>query len=127
MSNDAFGSLQVVRALASLLACSGAAWAGDLRVQVSWGHRSPAAQACYVRFDAQEVVVNEARPVDVESGDSVAAGVFRTMAGGGDVDGADLRLSCEDVAVRAVDSVHSTWAYLLEHGDGLHRVAHEHV
>jgi hypothetical protein len=118
VNKDAPGS-QVLRALAivPLLAWSAAVWAGDLHVQVSWGHRSPAARTCYVRFDARDIVVTETRAIDVEPGDSVTAGVFQTMSGGGDVDGAYLRLAFEDVDVREVDTVHSTWAYLLEHGD----------
>ena len=118
VTKDALG-FQVVRtlAIAPLLACSATAWAGDLQVQVSWGHRSPAARACYARFDARDIVVSETRAIDVEPGDFVNAGIFQTMSGGGDVDGADLRLSYEDIAVREVDTAHSTWTYLLEHGD----------
>jgi hypothetical protein len=88
-----------------------------VQVRVSWGHRSPAAHAWYVRFDTGNINVNGMRALDAEPADSLIAGVFQTMSGAGDVDGAQLRLSCEDVTVREFDAVHSTWAYLLEHGD----------
>lgn len=93
------------------------AFVENMHVRVSWGHRAPAAQDRSVRFEGANLDVNDVRALDTEVGDTLTTNVFQTRAGGGDVDGADLRLSFEDLAVQNVESVHSTWAYLLEHGD----------
>ena len=99
------------------LAWAAVASAEDIKVRVSWGHRSTESRPYYVRFDAQEVTLGGHVAKDLETSDKVSAGVYTTTAGAGDIDGVSLELSFVDIAVRDIDNLHSIWAYLIEHGD----------
>ncbi len=99
------------------LAWAAVASAEDIKVRVSWGHRSTESRPYYVRFDAQEVTLGGHVAKDLETSDKVSAGVYTTTAGAGDIDGVSLELSFADIAVRDIDNLHSIWAYLIEHGD----------
>ncbi len=103
------------------LAWAAVASAEDIKVRVSWGHRSTESRPYYVRFDAQEVTLGGHVAKDLETSDKVSAGVYTTTAGAGDIDGVSLELSFADIAVRDIDNLHSIWAYLIEHGDAAAR------
>jgi hypothetical protein len=89
----------------------------QLKLRLSWGHRSKDATAFYVIFNAQGMEIADVSGRDLESGDQFSEGAWVTQAGSGDVDGVELTLRYPETPVRIIDNLHSIWAYLIEHSD----------
>jgi hypothetical protein len=90
---------------------------GQLKLRLSWGHRSKDATAFYVKFNAEAVEIADVSGRDLEPADQFKEGAWVTQAGGGDVDGLELTLRYQEIPVRIIDNLHSIWAYLIEHSD----------
>jgi hypothetical protein len=104
---------------------------GQLKLRLSWGHRSKDATAFYVRFKTEAVEIADVSGRELEPADQFTEGAWvrdpisqknsemgtLTQAGGGDVDGVELTLRYQETPVRIISNLHSIWAYLIEHSD----------
>jgi hypothetical protein len=89
----------------------------QLKLTLSWGHRSKDASAFYFKFLTEAVKIADVSGRDLESTDQFEEDIIVTQAGGGDVDGVELTLQYHETTVRMIDNLHSIWAYLIEHSD----------
>jgi len=89
----------------------------DLKVNISWGYRSEKDTAFHVKLLSEGMDTASASGTDMESGDTVHDGFWKTHAGGGDVDGLEFTLRYPEIDVKLTDNVHSIWAYLIKHSD----------
>jgi hypothetical protein len=91
----------------------------SLRVRLSWGYRSPQAAPWFVKLvpAASGMQIQDATGWNLEESDGVAAGVGRTTAGAGDVDGVEFTLKYQEPAESKPRTEHSIWNYLLTHSD----------
>jgi hypothetical protein len=90
---------------------------GQLKLRLTWGHRSQEATAFYVKFNVEGMEIADVSGRDLEPGDQFKDGAWVTKAGGGDVDGVELMLRYPVTSVRKISNLHSIWAYLIEHSD----------
>jgi hypothetical protein len=107
-------SLPVI-ALTSLLMAAEAP--NELRVHVSWGHRSPNATAFRIKVLTEQVEIAGTSAEDMEADDTPDEGLWRTTAGAGDVDGLVLTLRYTGAPIKEIQDLHSIWKYLIEHSD----------
>ena len=108
-----FVHLQVI-VLASVLT------AGEnqqLKLKLSWGHRSTKAGPFHVGFLAEGMEIADISARSMEPEDKFEEGICLTQAGSGDVDAVELTLRYPNTPVREIDNLHSIWAYLIEHSD----------
>jgi hypothetical protein len=89
----------------------------ELKLRLSWGHRSEDATSFFVKFLPEAVEIKEASGQALEPEDQLADGAWVTRAGGYDVDGAELTLRYRETPVPIIGKLHSIWAYLIEHSD----------
>ncbi len=89
----------------------------ELKVRVSWGHRSASATAFQLKVLTEQADITDTLAEGMEAEDQVEQGLWRTTAGAGDVDGLLLTLRYADVPVREIQNPHSIWKYLFEHSD----------
>jgi hypothetical protein len=90
---------------------------GELKLRLSWGHRSEDATAFYVKFQAEAVEIADVSGRALEPVDQFTEGAWVTQAGGSDVDGVELTLRYPETSVQMIGKLHSIWAYLIEHSD----------
>jgi hypothetical protein len=89
----------------------------DVRVQLSWGHRTGEARWFQMALAGRHVVVGRVTAGSWESGDAMAgASAWRTRAGGGDVDAATVELSWTPPGPPPLKA-HSIWQHLLDQGE----------
>ncbi|PYV39777.1 MAG: hypothetical protein DMG09_08300 [Acidobacteria bacterium] len=96
-----------------------AADSGDLKVRLSWGHRSPSARPYYVKLvpaDSAIQVLN-ASGDSLEPGDGFKEGAWQTTAGQGDVDGVTLTLRYSSKSSTRIQNLHIIWADLIAQSD----------
>ena len=96
-----------------------AADSGDLKVRLSWGHRSPSARPYYVKLvpaDSAIQVLN-ASGDSLEPGDGFKEGAWQTTAGQGDVDGVTLTLRYYSRSSTRIQNLHIIWADLIAQSD----------
>ena len=91
--------------------------AAELKVHISWGHRSASAASFQVKALTEQVDLADTSAEGMETGDQLDNGLWRTTAGAGDVDGLLLMLSYADAPVKEIENLHSIWKYLFEHSD----------
>ena len=92
---------------------------GDLKVRLSWGHRSPSARPYYVKLvpaDSAIQVLN-ASGDSLEPGDGFKEGAWQTTAGQGDVDGVTLTLRYSSKSSTRIQNLHIIWADLIAQSD----------
>jgi hypothetical protein len=90
----------------------------QLKVRISWGHRTPSPTAFYVKLAGREgMLVEQSTPVGLEDGEGQVDGAWRTRAGGGDVDGINAVLRYPQPAARQRRQEHSIWTHLLREAD----------
>ena len=87
-----------------------------LKVRLSWGHRSAAAQPFRIGFLTNGVGVAQIAPDGFEAGDTLQGGVCETRAGAGDVDAVTADVSWPKPA-KPPRKPHSIWQHLLDHGE----------
>lgn len=99
----------------------GVAWAqiGEFKVRASWGHRSPAGTPFYVKIrpGGGGLGVTHTTGVGLEPGEGLKQGVWRTRAGGGDVDGAEFDLTFPSSTHFDRRAAQSLWAKLIRDSD----------
>ena len=94
------------------------ALAGEqLKVRLSWGHRTPAAVAHFVKAVPHDLEIVEVEPLGLEPGERIGPDAWQTQAGGGDVDGVELVLRCRQVGVEPLKNLPATWRDLIALGD----------
>ncbi len=91
--------------------------AGELRLHVSWGHASTEASPFDLAFSSEAITVADVQPEGLEPGEELRDGVWRTRAGGGDVDGVCLILRFDEVPVTTPDDLNSMWRDLIALSD----------
>jgi len=89
----------------------------QLKLRISWGHRSADVCSFHVGFLAEGMEIADISPRDMEPEDTFEKGICLTQAGNNDVDALELMLRYPDVSVREIDNLHSIWAYLIGHSD----------
>lgn len=89
----------------------------QLKLRLSWGHRSQEATAFYIKPPTESVEIANVSSRDLEPSDQLKEGAWVTQAGGGDVDGVELTLRYPTTSVRKISNLHSIWTYLIEHSD----------
>lgn len=89
----------------------------ELKVHISWGHRSASARVFQIRVLTEQVEIADTLAEGMESGDRLEEGLWRTAAGAGDVDGLLLTLRYADMPIKEIQNLHSIWKYLFEHSD----------
>ncbi len=89
----------------------------QLKLRLSWGHRSQDATAFYVKFLADGMEIADISGLTLEPADQFTEGAWVTQAGGHDVDGVELTLRYPETSVRMIKNLHSIWSYLIEHSD----------
>ena len=94
-----------------------AEYRSELKVRVTWGHRSAGAGAFEVKILAEQVEIAGTSAEGMEAGDQLEEGLWRTTAGAGDVDGLLLTLYYPDAPIKEIQNLHSIWKYLFEHSD----------
>jgi hypothetical protein len=94
-----------------------AEYRSELKVHVSWGHRSPNAAVFQIKVLTEQVEIVGTSAEGMEAGDKLDEGLWRTTAGAGDVDGLVLTLRCADTPVKEIQNLHSIWKYLVDHSD----------
>lgn len=114
-----FKSLVASGFLAFGLAGDAAESALRLPLEISWGHRSLAAQPFHIQLTGQDLTLKFTRLQGGETGDALqeGLGIARTRAGGGDVDGIACELQVEPRSIHAITNAQSIWTHLLQHGD----------
>ncbi|MHB9063209.1 MAG: hypothetical protein ACYC4B_05425 [Pirellulaceae bacterium] len=100
---------------------------GSLKVQFSWGHRSPEATAFHVELHGRGVSVKELRGLSLEADDSLRGSVVEARSGAGDVDGVeclilidlnpDLNSRTPSVEPPEISNLNSMWRDLIAHSD----------
>jgi hypothetical protein len=112
--------LPVFLALSALLMWAsvllGADSPGQLRLRLSWGHRS-AARPFYVKLLADNVQIAEAGGEGLEPREGFRDGAWQTRSGGGDVDGVRLALRYPRMPVKPIRDIHAIWADLIAQSD----------
>ncbi len=106
---------------AALLAAAAGAQDGDdraLRARVSWGYRAPAGDRL-VRIvpTTGGAAAAEQKGWNLEPGEGIKDGAWRTRAGGGDVDGVDFILKWPGTPEKPPRKEHSIWSHLLRQTD----------
>ncbi|MDT8303582.1 MAG: hypothetical protein RQ760_19030, partial [Sedimentisphaerales bacterium] len=89
----------------------------ELKLRLSWGHRSEDVTPFYIRFIAEEMEIADISGQALESADQFRDGAWMTHAGGFDVDGVELTLRYPERSVKKIKNLNSIWAYLIEHSD----------
>ena len=89
----------------------------ELKVHVSWGHRSEDAAAFQIKVLTEQVEVADTSAKGMEAEDRRREGLWQTTAGAGDVDGLTLTLRYADTPIKEIQNLHSIWKYLFEHSD----------
>ena len=89
----------------------------ELKLRLSWGHRSQDATPFHVSFLAEGMEMADISGQALEPADQFKEGAWVTHAGGSDVDGVGLTLRYPDTSVREISNLHSIWSYLIEHSD----------
>lgn len=89
----------------------------EMKVHLSWGHRSPEAAVFQVKVLTEQVEVVDAAGESMEASDRLEDGLWQTTAGAGDVDGLVLTLRYTGAPVTEIQNLHSIWKYLFEHSD----------
>ena len=89
----------------------------ELKVRITWGHRSANATPFQIKALAEQVEIAGASAEAMEVGDRLREGLWQTTAGAGDVDGLLLTLYYPDIPVKETQNLHSIWKYLIEHSD----------
>jgi len=89
----------------------------ELKLRLSWGHRSEDSTAFYVKFLVEGMEITDISGQALEPADQFKIGACLTHAGGYDVDGVNLTLRYPETSVRMIQNLHSIWAYLIEHSD----------
>jgi len=89
----------------------------ELKVHVSWGHRSPNAAAFQIKVLTEQVEIAGTSADGMEADDELDEGLWRTTAGAGDVDGLVLTLRYTEAPIKEIQNLHSIWKYLIEHSD----------
>jgi hypothetical protein len=110
-------ALLSVCAILPVLAAAAAESPSELKVHISWGHRSVNAAAFQVKVLTDQVEVVGTSAEGMEAGDRLEGGLWRTTAGAGDVDGLALTLRYADMPIKEIQNLHSIWKYLFEHSD----------
>jgi len=110
----AFSFCQAVFLSAAFL---GAETRSQLKVNISWGHRSPGVTPFYIKLIGDGVAISYCRGEGLESGDRYEDQVCKTHAGGGDVDDMELTLQYPETPARAIEKLHPIWASLIEQSD----------
>ncbi len=109
--------LQVALLLVCAIVPAAAEPSSELKVHISWGHRSPNATAFRIKVLAEQVETVATSVDGMEADDKFDEGLWRTTAGAGDVDGLLLTLHYADMPVKEIQNLHSIWKYLFEHSD----------
>jgi hypothetical protein len=89
----------------------------QLRVHVSWGHKSPTAESFYTRLLTNDVSLADVATVGFESADRPDDGAWITRAGGGDVDGVEFTLRFEPKQIITITNLQRIWADLVKQSD----------
>ena len=115
--NNTLRMLQV--ALLSVCAVMPAAAqpSSELKVHISWGHKSKAATPFQIKALTERLEVVGTSTEAMEAGERLEDGFWRTTAGAGDIDGVLLTLRYADTPVKEIQNLHSIWKYLFEHSD----------
>lgn len=107
--------------LLALAVAAGRSWAADengqLKVRVSWGHRTEVPAMHFTKVTPREVEIADTKPVDFEPSDRTIDGAWQTRAGGGDVDGLELTIRFEPVQIRPVRELKPMWRDLVAWSD----------
>jgi len=90
---------------------------GELKLRLSWGHRSEDVTPFHIRFIAEGMEIADISGQALESTDQFKEGIWVTHAGSYDVDGVELTLRYPETSVRVIGNLHSIWGYLIEHSD----------
>jgi len=90
---------------------------GELNVRISWGHRSPANSAFHVILRGEQVEVADAVGVGLENQERIGDAAVQTQAGGGDVDGMQVRLRYPQTAVKTIEKLNVIWKDLIAQSD----------
>ena len=98
------------------VAC-GAEPSGQIKVRISWGHRSPANTPFYVKLLARGVETAQATGVNLEEGEGLRDGAWQTRAGGGDVDGVEVVLRYAEEPPKEIANLNRIWADLIAQSD----------
>jgi len=92
--------------------------AAEMKVQVSWGHRSAKASPFYVRLSPGDgVEVRDAAGEGLEPGEGLKDGAWQTTAGASDVDGVRFMLVYPDDGQQQFQKLHLFWADLITKSD----------
>jgi hypothetical protein len=89
----------------------------NLRVEISWGHRSANVQPFYVKLAGRELTLADTRLAQGEAADVLQDGVARTSAGAGDMDGLSCTLQFAPKSIEPITNAHPIWKHLWKHGD----------
>ncbi len=90
---------------------------GPLKVQLSWGHRTPGAASFHVELHGQDLSVTGLKGMSLDAGDSLREGVVESQAGTGDVDGIECVLDYPPAALSEITDLNSIWRDLIAQSD----------
>ena len=90
---------------------------GQVKVRVSWGHRSPENTPFCVKCIATGATIADAVPHGLETGEAARDGAWETRAGGGDIDAVELTLRYPETPVKPIEKLHVIWADLIAQSD----------
>jgi hypothetical protein len=96
---------------------SGADDAREVKLRISWGHRSQLPRPFFLKLVGTNVKLMKVTAADLERGDGFRDGAWQTTAGGGDADAVELTLISPGKPLSDQKQVHSTWEYLIAHSD----------
>ena len=91
----------------------------EVRVRLSLGQSSvrPYSYSVTVQPGPGDLTVHDVRPLDLEAGDSVTAGIWSGRAGGGDTDTISFTLAYPDNLSELKRTAHVMWTDLIVHSD----------
>jgi hypothetical protein len=90
---------------------------GQMKLRLSWGHKSPADTPFYVRLLASGAELSHAAGFGMEEHDGLRDGAWQTRAGGGDVDGVEVVLRYPPEQPKGIANLNSIWAALIAQSD----------
>jgi hypothetical protein len=89
----------------------------ELKLRIFWGHDAATAAAYSVKVVPTEVEIVDAKPLGLEPPDRLKDGLWETQAGGGDIDGLELRLHYKEILVQPIKGLHPIWRDLIAQSD----------
>ncbi|HET8550305.1 MAG TPA: hypothetical protein VFL57_19980, partial [Bryobacteraceae bacterium] len=89
-----------------------------MKVRISWGHEaSQAAQRSVKLIPSPGITLEQEAGFSLEAGETRSDGVWRTRAGGVDIDGLEVTLVRQQTPSRRIDNLHIIWADLIAAAD----------